>query len=64
MAENNDQRYRSRTFWMVLIFTVLATALCVLGRIEGPGWITVILGLFAGWQGRRYADNKLAANGE
>jgi len=47
-----------------MFFTLLATALCGFDKIEGVGWITTILGLFAGWQGRRYGDNKLAANGE
>jgi hypothetical protein len=48
---------------MVNIYIVIATALCWYGLIEGAGWITVVGMLFAGWQARRYADNKLVVNG-
>lgn len=65
MTEINGgyKRYRSRTFWMVNTYVLLATGLTYFDKIEGAGWITVILGLFAGWQIRRAADNRLAANG-
>jgi hypothetical protein len=48
---------------MVNTYVLLATGLTYFDKIEGAGWITVILGLFAGWQIRRAADNRLAANG-
>lgn len=62
-GNRQDNRYRSRTLWMIVFFTILATALTYTDKIEGAGWVTVILALFAGWQGRRYADNRLHANG-
>jgi len=56
-------RYLSRTYWLTWGLVGLATWLTYSDRITGQGWITVALGLFAGWQARRYGDNKIAANG-
>lgn len=62
MTDHDDQarsRYRSRTLWLVIGLCFVATGLVIFGRIDGLGWTTTILGLFAGWQARRYGDNKL-----
>ena len=55
------KRYLSRTYWLVWGLVGIATWLTYAGNIDGQGWITIALGLFAGWQTRRWADNKLAA---
>lgn len=55
----SESRYRSRTLWLVIGLCLVATGLVLSGRIDGDGWTTTILGLFAGWQARRYGDNKL-----
>ena len=52
-------RYLSRTYWMAWGIILLATWLCFSDKIIGSGWITIVGGVMAMWQARRYADNKL-----
>jgi hypothetical protein len=59
-----ESKYRSRTLWLVVGLSIIATALTWTGKIDGAGWITTVLGLFTGWQVRRYGDNKLRNGGE
>lgn len=54
-----ENRYRSRTLWIVIGLSLIATLLVCIDKIDGPGWTTTVLALFAGWQVRRYGDNKL-----
>ena len=56
-------RYRSRTLWMVIGFTILTGFFCWFDKIEGVGWLTFLGVLFSGWQIRRFKDNELHANG-
>jgi len=56
--------YSSRTWGTMLGVIAIATWLRYEDLIEGPGWITVVLALFAGWQSRRYAEDKLQIGGK
>lgn len=58
-----ENKYRSRTLWILIGLSLIATALVWTGKIDGPGWTTTVLALFAGWQVRRYGDNKLRNGG-
>jgi hypothetical protein len=63
MATPDENRYRSRTYWLVWGCVILGTALTYSEKLEGTGWTTLVLGLVAAWQLRRGWDNKLAADG-
>lgn len=52
-------RYRSRTFWMIVGWTIVTGAFCWFDKIDGTGWLTFLGVLFAGWQIRRFKDNEL-----
>ncbi len=55
-----ERRVYSSRSWMFVVGTeLLATVLCWFGHIDGAGWITVTGILWAGWQGRSYATDKL-----
>jgi len=56
-----ENRYRSRTLWLVVGLSITATALLGFDKVEAGHWVTVVLALFAGWQARRYGDNRLSA---
>ena len=58
-GETEQRVYSSRTWGTMLLLIAIATWLRYENLIEGPGWITVVLALFAGWQSRRYAEDKL-----
>jgi hypothetical protein len=60
---SEESRGRSRTLWMVIGGTVIATVLLWYTKIEGGQWVNIVTVLFAGWQARRYGDNRLKANG-
>jgi len=46
-----DKRYKSRKFISAVVVIVLASVFLVIGRLEGPEWITAVnisLGLYIG----------------
>lgn len=61
MGTVDENRYRSRTYWLVWGCVILGTTLTYSSKLEGTGWVTLVLGLVAAWQLRRYGDNKLMA---
>ena len=59
-AEQKQRRvFSSRSWWTALLIIALATWLTRETLISGEGWITVALGIYAGWQTRGYAERKL-----
>jgi hypothetical protein len=61
MADRDENRYRSRTYWMCWGIVALSFGLVAIGKIDSAGWVTVALGVLGAWQLRRYGDNKLFA---
>ena len=46
----------------MLLMSLIATGMCLSGKLDGGGWITTITLLTAMWQARRGWDNKLRAD--
>ena len=61
MGTKDENRYRSRTFWMCMLVILLSFGLVLGGKVDSAGWGTVALGVLAAWQLRRGWDNKIAA---
>jgi len=62
MTETNgkpEQKRQNRTWKTMLFIITLATILVWFHRIDGVGWGTIVLAVFAGWQGRGYAEKAL-----
>jgi len=60
----SDQRYRSRTYWLMWGALLISTALTFTSHLDGSGWVTSMTVLVGAWQARRYADNRLHAERE
>jgi len=55
----NGQKRQNRTWKTMILVILLSSILVWFHRIDGVGWATVVLAMFAGWQGRGYAERKL-----
>ena len=61
MGTRDENRYKSRTYWLCWGIVLLAAALTWTGKMDGAGFGTVAIATLGAWQLRRYGDNKLLA---